>query len=173
VVRDYHDHPAYIRALSECIQEVWSLHGKPEKLLFSYHGIPKRYATRKGEFYQSQCQTTTQLITGQLGLSPSNVLLSYQSKFGPEPWLTPYTEERLTSFGEQNCGSLHVVCPGFAVDCLETLEEIAIQGKAAYTQAGGSEFLYIPALNDTNGHIEALVKIISDAVVRGFKKGER
>jgi ferrochelatase len=163
-IEDYHDHPAYIRSLTECIQDTWAVTAKPKITLFSFHGVPKRYITRKGEPYQDQCVTTTNLISKHLTLKSSEMAVSYQSRFGPEPWLTPSTKESLTAFGAQRCESLHVVCPGFAVDCLETLEEIAIQGKKTYLQAGGGEFHYIPALNDTELHVNALAEIILDAV---------
>lgn len=162
-IESYHNHPAYIQSLVESIQETWASIGKPEKMLYSFHGVPKRYITSNKESYLEQCGVTTELTSKQLGLKPSEYALSFQSRFGPEPWLTPYTEESLIEFGSQGCSSIHVICPGFSADCLETLEEIAIQGKNAYIQAGGKGFYYIPALNDSERHIRCLEKIISDA----------
>ena len=163
-IESYHDHSAYIQSLVESIQEEWASVGKPEKMLYSFHGLPKRYKTKKKDSYFDQCLATAKLISMQLGLKPSEYALSFQSRFGPEPWLTPYTEKSLIKFGSQGCGSIHVICPGFAADCLETLEEIAIQGKDAYIQAGGKGFHYIPALNDSESHIRCLEKIISEVI---------
>ncbi|MEJ2759060.1 MAG: ferrochelatase, partial [Anaerolineales bacterium] len=165
-VEDYHRHPAYISALAESISETWSETGQAEKLLFSFHGVPERYVTRKGEPYREQCLRTAVLTAGQLGLSQDDYVVSFQSRFGPEKWLTPYTDEVLAALGAQGTGSLGVVCPGFAADCLETMEEINIQGREVYEAAGGKGFHYIPALNERAGHVEALAAILRDAMER-------
>ncbi len=170
IVEDYHDHPAYISALAESIQKAWSLTGKPEKTLFSYHGIPKRLVTTKGEPYQTQCYATSSLTSQKAGLKAGETAVSFQSRFGPEPWLVPYTDKTLKTLGAEGCKNLHVLCPGFAADCLETLEEITIQGKEIFTQAGGGEFHYIPALNDSDPHIQALAEIIKDALGKDKQK---
>ena len=163
-VEDYHQHPAYISALAESISETWAQTGLPDKLLFSFHGVPERYVTRKGEPYMAQCLKTAELTAERLALSPDKYLVAFQSRFGPEKWLTPYTDEVLAELGAQGTGSLGVVCPGFAADCLETLEEINIQGREGYEAGGGQGFHYIPALNDLPTHIEALAKILRDAL---------
>ena len=140
------------------------VNGKPDKTLFSYHGIPKRLVTKKGEPYQNQCLATSQLTASEVGLKETEVAVSYQSKFGPEAWLEPNTDEILVNLAEEGCEKIHVIAPGFAADCLETLEEISIQGKNIFSEAGGKEFHYIPALNDSNFHIQALIEIINDAI---------
>ena len=164
IIEDYHDHPAYIQALVDSIQAEWAVTGKPEKLLFSFHGVPRRYITRKGEPYQDQCCATAALAADRLDLHADEYLVSFQSRFGPEPWLTPYTDETLEELGAQRLKSLGIVCPGFAADCLETLEEIAVEGRETYEEAGGEGFRYIPALNDSSGHIQALSAVIADAL---------
>lgn len=164
IIEDYHDHPAYISAVADSIQEIWSLSGKPEKTLFSFHGVPKRYVNRKGEPYQTQCHETFRLVSQKAGLTAEQTTVSFQSRFGPESWLAPYTDETLMALSAEGCKSLHVICPGFAVDCLETLEEIAIQGKNLFTRAGGEIYHYIPALNDNDNHVRALSEIVIDAI---------
>lgn len=164
VVEDYHQESAYIKALATSIKEDWRKNGKPEKLLFSFHGVPLRYITRKGEDYKRQCEKTAELVANNLGLVGDEYLVSFQSRFGPEKWLEPYTDETLRFLGEKKCQSLAVICPGFAVDCLETLEEIAIEGKSEYEAAGGNNFRYIPALNDGNAHVDALLQIIENTI---------
>lgn len=159
-IEEYHDHKAYIMALAASIRQAWQQTGKPEKLVFSFHSIPKRYVTWKGEPYQEQCYTTAALTAQQLELRPEEYQVVFQSKFGPEPWLSPFTDDTLEELGAAKTGSAHVVCPGFAADCLETLEEIAIEGKHEFQSAGGGDFHYIPALNDSDLHIQALNEII-------------
>ncbi|MEN8240619.1 MAG: ferrochelatase [Chloroflexota bacterium] len=161
VIEDYHDHPAYIAALADSIKRVWADAGKTEKLLFSFHGIPQRYISRRGEPYAEQCQRTADLVSEKLDLSPGEYIVGYQSRFGPGKWLEPATDQVLAELGEAQCSGLSVVCPGFAADCLETLEEIAAQGKQDYEGAGGSGFQYLPCLNDSEAHIEALAGILS------------
>ena len=163
-IESYHDHPAYISALAGSIEEAWSLTGKPAKTLFSFHSVPQRYIKKKGEPYQTQCYETFRLVSEKVGLEVSETAISFQSRFGPEPWLKPYTDETLMTLGAEACKNIHVLCPGFAADCLETLEEIAIQGKNLFTQAGGEKFHYIPALNDNENHIQALSEIIIGAI---------
>jgi ferrochelatase len=163
-IQEYHDHQAYIIALAASIRKTWETTGKPEKLVFSFHSIPKRYITRKGEPYQDQCNTTAALTAQQLELSPDEYQVSFQSKFGPEPWLSPFTDDTLGKLGAAGTSHLQVVCPGFAADCLETLEEIATEGKHQFQSAGGGSFQYIPALNDSDLHIQALNEIIMKAI---------
>ncbi len=163
-INDYHDHAAYVQAVADSIRAVWAQHGQPAKTLFSYHGIPARYVTRKGEPYLDQCHATSKLVAKNLQLAEDAYVVAFQSRFGPEKWLTPYTDETLTALGNEKCPSLQAVCPGFAADCLETLEEIAQEGKLQYAEAGGQNFHYVPALNDADAHAEALLQIVDDAV---------
>lgn len=158
-VRHYHTHQAYIRALAQSVRDVWEAEGEPEKLLMSFHGIPQRYANA-GDPYPRECAETARLLAGELGLGKERWLLSFQSRFGREPWLTPYTDETLRAWGGQGIKRVDVICPGFAADCLETLEEIAMQNRDIFLGAGGERFRYIPALNDRDDHIAALAAII-------------
>ena len=159
-VNDYHDHPAYIAALASCVKEAWQEHGKPEKLMLSFHGIPQRYADN-GDPYPDHCARTAHLLAEKLGLEPADWILSFQSRFGREEWLKPYTDETLQAWGEQGIKSAQVACPGFAADCLETLEEIAVENRQIFENAGGDSFHYIPALNDRPDHIQALANIVA------------
>jgi len=152
---DYHDHPLYIDALCQSIKKQWAEHGKSDKLVFSYHGIPKRYVTN-GDPYQKQCERTTELVVKQLGLEESQYLLAYQSRFGKEEWLMPYMDKELVSLAQSGCASVDVICPAFATDCLETLEEMGIENELLFLQAGGHKFNYIECLNDGNAHVKLL-----------------
>lgn len=155
---DYHDEPLYIDALCLSIKELWAKKGKSEKLVFSYHGIPQRYVT-KGDPYQLQCQRTTELVIKQLGLKSSEYLLAYQSRFGREQWLMPYIDAELVSLAKSGCASVDVICPAFSTDCLETLEEMAIENKTLFLQSGGQKFNYIPCLNDSDSHVSLMAKL--------------
>ena len=132
--------------------------------MFSYHGVPQRYVRRKGDPYYEQCIATSELLGKALDLDSSQWTTSFQSRFGPEPWLQPYTDKLLASLGAKGTGSVSVVCPGFALDCLETLEEINIQGRQGYEQAGGQNFGYVAALNDSELHVDMLSEILADYV---------
>jgi ferrochelatase len=158
LIKDYFANPGYIQALCESIQQTWQRHGK-KHLLFSFHGIPKRYVDA-GDPYFEQCQHTVELVTQQLHLNNTEWSLAFQSRLGRAKWLTPYTNDVLKSFPTKGITDLQVICPGFAVDCLETLEEIAIRGKECFLNAGGKSFYHIPALNDSEAHITALKNII-------------
>ena len=160
-VNHYHDHTAYISALVESVRHHWAAHGKPDKLLFSYHGIPKDYFMA-GDPYHCECYKTTRLVIEQLDLNEHEYLQTFQSRFGPREWLKPYTDETLKQWGEQGVSHVQVICPGFSADCLETLEEINIQNREIFISAGGKEFSYIPALNDNADHIEAISTIIHE-----------
>jgi ferrochelatase len=162
VIENYHDHPAYIEALSESIQTARNQFGNPEKTLLSFHSIPRRYVTNKKDPYLSHCQTTARLVNQGTESEKNQMEVVFQSRFGPEPWLSPYLSDRLTSLGESGCQSLQVICPGFAADCLETLEEVAVDGRDLFQEAGGGDFHYIPALNDSENHLQALSAIIKD-----------
>ena len=158
IIRDYHDHPAYLHALAANIRE----HApNPKHLLFSFHGIPRSYGDA-GDPYESQCRKSAALLAEELNLEPDDWSLAFQSRFGPQEWLTPYTDEELTRYGGEQLTHLKVVCPGFAVDCLETLDEIAHEGREIFQQAGGGSFYYIPALNDSHYHVAALSEIIKE-----------
>lgn len=159
-VRDYAQHPAYIAALCQRIRRSFAEHGQPDTLLFSYHGIPQRYAD-EGDDYPQRCRETTQAVVAALGLAPSQYATSFQSRFGSEPWLTPYTDETVVALAASGTRHLQVICPGFAADCLETLEEIAIQNAEAFLAAGGRHFAYIPALNDDAMQITLLQQLVA------------
>ncbi|QPR29558.1 ferrochelatase [Edwardsiella hoshinae] len=158
-VRDYAEHPAYIAALCQRIRYSFAEHGQPDKLLFSYHGIPQRYAD-EGDDYPQRCRATTQAVVAGLGLAPSQYAISFQSRFGREPWLTPYTDETVCALAGEGVVHLQVICPGFAADCLETLEEIDEQNRQAFLAAGGRQFVYIPALNDDALQIDLLQQLV-------------
>ena len=159
VIRSYHDGPGYIAALVESIRGHWAQHGKPDKLLFSFHGLPRSYVLA-GDPYQDECIATARLVARQLDLREETWAVSFQSRFGPLEWLQPYTDKLLQEWGRSGIGHVQVTCPGFAADCLETLEEIEIQNKEFFLTAGGKVFSYIPALNDGPRHIAALCDII-------------
>jgi protoporphyrin/coproporphyrin ferrochelatase len=161
LVRHYHDHPAYIAALAKSINDYWMTNGRPDQLLMSFHGLP-RFALDRGDPYHCECHKTARLLGEELGLSPERYQVSFQSRFGRTEWLKPYTMQTVKELGKRKTGRLDVVCPGFVSDCLETLEEIAIENKAAYLQAGGTEFHYIPCLNERHEWIQALARIAAE-----------
>lgn len=158
-IHDYHAHPAYISALAKQIEKHWQTQGKGQLLLLSFHGLPERNIA-KGDPYAAQCEMTANLLAKQLGLTSTQWRLCYQSRFGKAEWIKPYTVEVLKQLPTQGITKVDIVSPGFAVDCLETLEELAIQNKAIFEQAGGLEYRYIPALNASPEHAEALNSII-------------
>lgn len=159
-IAHYYNHPAYICALAASIQDYWSQHGKPDKLLFSFHGIPQRFA-QAGDPYHYQCQETARLVAEQLELTANKWQVVFQSRFGREEWLQPYTDHTLRALAQTGLERVDVVCPGFAADCLETLEEINQLNRKDFLAAGGKAFHYIPALNDSFAHIEALLQLIT------------
>jgi ferrochelatase len=158
-VSQYHDHPAYIAAIADSIRTYRSRHGVAGKLLFSYHGEPRRYLDQ-GDPYHCQCHKTTRLVAAQLGLPESAYLTTFQSRFGKAEWLQPYTDATLKALPGQGVTSVQVVCPGFSSDCLETLEEIGEENREYFMVAGGTKFDYIPCLNAEPGHISALAAIV-------------
>lgn len=160
-VQDYHDHPTYVRALADSVRAHREREGAAERLLLSFHGIPERYA-RLGDPYPAYCRRTAEALAAELGLDADQWFLTFQSRFGREPWLQPYTDETLMEWGRQGLESVDVMCPGFAVDCLETLEEIAIQNREFFQEAGGGRFSYIPALNDTPAHAQLMAELIEN-----------
>ncbi len=157
-IRDYAEHPDYIHALAASVRASFAVHGEPDLLLLSYHGIPQRYANQ-GDDYPQRCRDTTRELVSALGLPPERVMMTFQSRFGREPWLTPYTDETLKMLGEKGTKHIQVLCPGFAADCLETLEEIAVQNREIFLEASGKQYEYIPALNADAAHIEMMVNL--------------
>ncbi|MGP3590154.1 ferrochelatase [Vagococcus sp. WN89Y] len=157
-IRDYADDESYITALANSARASFAQHGEPDLLLLSYHGIPERYA-REGDNYPQRCRDTTRALVSALDIPPEKVMMTFQSRFGREPWLTPYTDETLKMLGEKGVKHIQVMSPGFAADCLETLEEIAVQNREFFLEAGGEKYEYIPALNDSPEHIEMMVNL--------------
>lgn len=159
-VRDYHDHPAYITALANSVREHWQRNGGERgRLLLSYHGIPKRYADA-GDPYPRHCETTSRLVAEKLELGDGDWQMTYQSRFGREEWLKPYTDHTLKDWGKQSVEHVDVISPAFAADCLETLEELEVENREYFMQAGGKTYRYIPALNDRDDHIELFTQLI-------------
>ncbi len=158
-VRDYHVEPAYIAALAASVREAWAAHGRPDRLLISLHGIPQRFAD-EGDAYAQQCSATAAALAAELGLGEGEWLLAFQSRFGREPWLQPYTDVTLEAWGRDGVGHVQAICPGFSADCLETLEEIAVENRDTFLAAGGREYHYIPALNTRADHMEALAGLV-------------
>ena len=161
VVEPYYAHPAYIQALAHSLRSAWEADGPPDRLLLSFHGIPLSYV-QAGDPYPQHCGRTAELLAAALDLPPERWSLSYQSRFGPQQWLGPGTQETLLDLGRQAVRRLDAACPGFAADCLETLDEIAHEGRQAFAEAGGGEFRYLPALNDRPAHVEALAQIVEE-----------
>lgn len=162
MIEDYHDHPAYILALAESVRvRVKSLSWTPDRLLVSFHGIPKS-SVEKGDPYERQCERTFELLCEALAGTDIRPVLSYQSQFGPKKWLSPSTQVLLKRLPAQDSSNVAVITPGFAADCLETLEEIAIEGEEIFKNAGGGRFAFIPCLNDSDAHILALSQILAD-----------
>jgi ferrochelatase len=157
-VKHYHDHPKYIAALAQSIRDYWMKTGRPAHLVMSFHGMPRRTLER-GDPYHCECQKTGRLLAEALGLEEKNYQVCFQSRFGRAEWLQPYTSDALKELGWNKVGRVDVVCPGFVSDCLETLEEIAIEGKTVFLQAGGLEFHYIPCLNERDDWLHALKEI--------------
>jgi ferrochelatase len=162
-VSHYHDHPHYIQALVRSIRSSWQKHGQAERLLFSFHGIPERYFAA-GDPYYCECQKTARLVTEELELRADRWAVAFQSKMGREEWLTPYTDQVIKEWASNGTRSIEVLCPGFSADCLETLEEIAMQNRDLFLSAGGSSFRYIPALNDEPHHIDALIDLVLENI---------
>lgn len=159
-VSDYHAAPAYIEALRQSVLEHWSAHGRPEHLLMSFHGLPRKNCDR-GDPYRDQCETTARLLAQSLDLRQEDWGLAFQSRFGAQEWLKPYTDHRFKELARKGVKKLGVICPGFAIDCLETLEEIALRGAETFREHGGESLDYIPALNDRGDHAEFLRRLIS------------
>jgi ferrochelatase len=159
MITHYHDHPDYTKTVAASILDCWNREGRVERLLFSFHGLPRRNLLA-GDPYHCECQKTARLVAEQLNLDLTAWAIAFQSRFGTADWLKPYTSELLKAWAQAGVKNVDVICPGFAADCLETLEEINMENRALFLQAGGERFRYIPALNDSDRHIELLVKLI-------------
>jgi ferrochelatase len=160
-IRNFHDNPGYIKALAGNINDYWMKNGRPEKLVMSFHGVPQ-YTLDKGDSYHCECHKTGRLLAQELGLKPGQYTVSFQSRFGKAEWIKPYTTATLFELGKQKTKRVDVVCPGFVADCLETLEEIAMEGKEDFLHAGGGEYHYIPCLNERNDWMHALTDLVMD-----------
>lgn len=159
-VNHYHDHPAYIGALAASVREHWRKHdGERGRLMMSYHGIPKRYA-EAGDPYPQHCGTTSRLLAEELGLGDDDWLMTFQSRFGREEWLKPYTDMTLKAWGEAGVEHVDIISPAFAADCLETHEELEVENRDYFLEAGGKTYRYIPALNDRSDHIDLLAQLV-------------
>lgn len=163
IVSDFHQHPAYIAALAAQVQAHWQRHGRADKLLLSFHGVPQR-TVDLGDPYARQCQKTAELLAAALQLQPEQWQITFQSRFGKAKWLEPATDHSLEKLAAQGCRSVDVFCPGFVADCLETLEEIAIENRDIFMQAGGQDFRFIPCLNDSAAWLDALAQMVDTQI---------
>ena len=160
IVPRYYDHPVYIKAMVNSLErDLERLEFKPKQIVLSYHGVPKKYL-QKGDPYHCQCHVTTRLIKEQWPYKDIPIETTFQSRFGPQEWLQPYTDETLEGLGKQDIDSIMMACPGFASDCVETLEEIAIEGKKSFKENGGRDFHMVECLNDSPQHIQMLKKLV-------------
>ena len=162
-INHYHDAAGYISALATSIRDFWDMHGRGDRMLMSFHGLPRR-TLLSGDPYHCQCQKTARLVAEALDLDDDDWQVGFQSRVGREEWLRPYTDETLQQWGGEKIGKVDVICPGFAADCLETLEEIEIRGTESFSAAGGGELRYIPALNARDDHVAFLSRTIEKNV---------
>lgn len=158
-VNNYFEEPEYIKAIANSITQARKEHGVPDLTVFSYHGVPKEYLV-KGDPYHCFCHKTTRLVKEKLNLSNDDVMTTFQSRFGPAEWLKPYTDETMKSLPGKGIKNIHVLCPGFSADCLETIEEIDGENREYFEENGGEKFVYIPCLNDSKDSIKALSAVI-------------
>lgn len=163
LVHNYHDHPLYIKALADSIKRSWKENGKGDYVLCSYHGIPQRFVDN-GDIYAKHCERTTELLAKELNLTSEHIGMSYQSRFGREAWLQPYTSETLTELAPKGVTSLDIISPAFSSDCLETLEELAEECKEIFMEAGGQKYTFIPCLNDDQLHIDMMADIVNKKI---------
>lgn len=163
-IRDYADNMKYIHALKKSITNSFNKYGNPDRLILSFHGIPKKYI-EDGDDYLERCKITKKLLTSILDYPEEKIIMSFQSKFGKIPWLSPITSNVIANLPKKNVKNIQVICPGFSSDCLETLEEIKIRNKLLFMNSGGFTFHYIPALNDQDFHIDCLAAIIRKYLV--------
>ena len=158
LVKEFHDHPAYIGALAGLVRDHWQRSGRADKLVMSFHGLP-RYTVARGDPYSQECHQTARLVAERLGLAEGEWQTAFQSRFGRTAWIEPYTASMLADFARKGVRRVDVLCPGFVADCLETLEEIGIEGRKTYLDAGGKEFHLLPCLNERSDWIDALAVI--------------
>ena len=163
-INQYFEEKNYIKVLANSIERFWQVNGKPQKLIFSYHGIPKKYLL-KGDPYHCFCQKTTRLVIEKLKLKEKDYITTFQSRFGPDEWLQPYTDKTLEKLPSEGVKKIHILSPGFSSDCLETLEELDVENKNNFLSAGGEEYNYIKCLNDNPDHLEML----SDVIINNTK----
>ena len=159
LIRDYYQHPLFIQALAQSVRDYQAIHGKPEKLLMSFHGIPQPYAD-KGDPYADRCRITGKLVAKALGLSEDQYAISFQSRFGKQEWVKPYTDALIEEWGKQGVKSIQVMSPAFSADCLETLEELAMENADTFKANGGERYSYIPALNSREDHLQLLNSLL-------------
>ena len=159
IIRDYYQHPLYIQALAQSVRDFRAEHGVTEKLLMSFHGIPQPYAD-KGDPYADRCRITGQLVAAELGLAEDEWAISFQSRFGKQEWVKPYTDVLLAEWAAQGVKSVQIMSPAFSADCLETLEELAIQNAELFLSQGGERYQYIPALNSRGDHLQLLNTLV-------------
>ena len=159
IIRDYYQHPLYIQALAQSVRDFRAEHGVTEKLLMSFHGIPQPYAD-KGDPYADRCRITGQLVAAELGLAEDEWAISFQSRFGKQEWVKPYTDTLLAEWAAQGVKSVQIMSPAFSADCLETLEELAIQNAELFLSQGGERYQYIPALNSRGDHLQLLNTLV-------------
>lgn len=164
LIKHYHDHEGYVLALKKSVLAYWDMHGQPDKLVMSFHGVPKR-TLLLGDPYHCECHKTARLLAAQLQLSEAQYMVTFQSRFGKAEWLQPYTAPTLEKLAKEGARRVDVLCPGFTSDCLETLEEIAMEGKHDFLAAGGKEFHYIPCLNEAPVWIGALAEITEQHMI--------
>lgn len=169
-VASYHDHPAYIDALADSVRSHWREHGRAERLLFSYHGEPRRYLD-EGDPYHCHCHKTTRLVAQALGLGEGDYQTSFQSRFGREEWLKPYTDDTLRELAADGVRAVQVICPGFSADCLETIEEIGVENRDYFLEAGGERYEYIPCLNDSTPHLDFLADFAAERLAPWLEHG--
>lgn len=158
-INGYHTNPLYIESLANSIQEDLDKHGKPQKIVFSYHGMPKQFLDH-GDPYHCLCHQTTRLVVEKLGLDKDLVMTTFQSRFGKAEWLKPYTDATLESFPKEGIKDIAIISPAFSADCLETLEELEEENREIFEEAGGEKYRYIAALNDRDDHIDALYDVL-------------
>jgi ferrochelatase len=161
MIESFHDDRRYIGALAQSVQRHWESHGRAEMFIMSFHGLPKR-SVERGDPYEKQCRETARLLAAALGLGEAQWKLTFQSRFGAARWLQPYTQPTLIELAQRGVKRVDVVCPGFVSDCLETLEEIGIEGRRAFLVAGGTEFSLIPCLNESGEWIDAMARIVRE-----------
>ena len=160
-ISGYHNNSLYISALKNSINEFWKKNGKPQKLIFSYHGIPKKYLD-KGDPYHCFCRMTTRLVAESMGLDPDSYMTTFQSRFGPAEWLQPYTDKTIERLAKEGLENLQVISPAFSSDCLETIEELNVENREIFMENGGKKFDYIPCLNDRDDHIQLLCSLLEN-----------